>query len=305
MAANLTDKGVYANASDGLTTLANKILQIETGNSTNHYNLKFNNNAYTADNNGNATLTLILQDCQDPISNVDILVSDGIDYYTATTNAQGIATCSVNGIGTYVASYLHLTATCQVISYLFYDDASADLTSTTFGSSYALRSGTSTVTWNSGGYYILTQTGSQRESMMQILPLNGISSDFTVEYDSYVEQVGGSSGLVIYNSATSWEKLTDDADSNKKYWYGYNDGSFHENAFYGNATTYQRWVHHKYTIQGTAFTMEVTDIDTGSIIVSHTETIHFTRNSNTIYGLDSEWQRNTKTRYKNIVAKSL
>ena len=136
--------------------------------------------------------------------------------------------------------------------------------------------------------------------MRELAQLTGVSDNIVIEYDSYVQQVGGSSGLVIYNSSTAWEKLTDDADSSKKLWYGYNNGSFHEDPFYGNITTYQKWVHYRYVIQGNSFSMEVSY--NGSTVVSRTETLHFNRSSSTKYGLDSEWQSNTVTRYKNIQA---
>ena len=136
--------------------------------------------------------------------------------------------------------------------------------------------------------------------MRVLTPLTGITSDFALEYDSYVQGSSGSSGFVIYNSSTAWEKLTDDADSSKKYWYGYNDGSFHETSFYGNTVTNQKWVHYKYTLVGTTFTMEVSY--NNSNVVSRSETIHLTRGSTTKYGLDSEWNANTTTRYKNIKA---
>ena len=189
-------------------------------------------------------------------------------------------------------------------TYYINDDASADNSSTLFGDSIALRSsGANSASWNSNGYYTVTNTGNQKESMRVLAPLDGISGDFILEYDSYVQGSNGSSGLVIYNSATSWEKLTDDADNNKKYWYGYNDGSFHESSFYGSTVTNQKWVHYKYTIQGNSFKMEVTY--DGDTVVTHTETIHLTRGSGTQYGLDSEWQQNTVTRYKNIQAYSI
>ena len=181
------------------------------------------------------------------------------------------------------------------------DDATTDNSSTLFGDSIALRnSGANSTSYNSNGYYTVTNTGNQKESMRVLAPLDGLSGDFILEYDSYVQGSNGSSGLVIYNSATSWEKLTDDADSNKKYWYGYNDGSFHESSFFGSTVTNQKWVHYKYTIQGNTFSMEVTY--NGDTVVTHTETIHLTRTSTTQYGLDSEWQQNTVTRYKNIQA---
>ncbi len=228
-----------------------------------------------------------------------------ISFNTGITNSNGIASVTVSNISsetTFTATYQNVSAVCTVsaLTYIINDDASADNQSTLFGSSIALRNGANTTSWDSTGYYKITNTGSQKESMRVLAPLTGVTDDFVIEYDSYVEQVGGSSGFVIYNSSTAWEKLTDDADSQKKYWYGYNNGSFHETAFYGNTTTYQKWVHYKYTVQGTTFKMEVTYND--STVVTRTETIHFNRSSSTQYGLDCEWQSNTKTRYKNLVA---
>ena len=186
---------------------------------------------------------------------------------------------------------------------IYEDDCSTDNTSD-YGSSITLRnSGTSTLAYNNNGYYTITNTKSQAESFIPITDLTGLTQDFTLEYDSYVEQVGGSSGLVIYNSSTNWIKLTDDADSSKKYWYGYNDGSFHETAFYGTETSYQKWVHYKYTVQDGVFTMKVTYND--NQIAFYVAQIHFAMDSSTQIGLDCEWQRNTVTRYKNIIVKTL
>ena len=225
--------------------------------------------------------------------------------YSSITNQNGIATFNLTGLSTsatYTCSYSNVTDTCTVtvVEYLLYDDASTDQSSTLFGSNINLRNGGTTTTGWNDSYYTITQTSSQRESMRVLNDLTGVASDFCLEYDSYVEQVQGSSGFVIYNSNTAWEKLTDDSNSSKDYWYGYNDGSFHEYKFYGSDTTYQKWVHYKYTIQDTTFTMEVTY--NGNTVVTHTETIHFTRDNTTQYGLDSEWLRNTTTRYKNLVA---
>ena len=189
------------------------------------------------------------------------------------------------------------------IEYFFEDDASADNTSTTFGSSINLRNGgNSTVTWNNDGYYLITQTASQRESMIPLLELTGTTDNFCFEYDSYCEQTGGSSGFVIYNSVTNWCKLTDDCSSDKKLWWGYNTGSFSETALTGTVTTYQKWLHYKYTVKDGTFKMEIFDGDTS--VFSYTATIpsSIVISSSTQFGIDSEWQRNTKTRYKNLVA---
>lgn len=283
----------------------NKVLYIgETG--EHNYSIAFSQSSYTA-SGGSATLEITLLDSNVPVQSASVTVT-GSDSssYTGITNSNGIASVTVSNISsetTFTATYQNVTAVCtvSVLNYLINDDATSDNSSSLFGSSVPLRnSGSNTVSWDNGNYYLVTNSSSQKESMRVLSPLTGVTDDFVFEYDSYVEQVGGSSGFVIYNSSTAWEKLTDDADSSKKYWYGYNNGSFHETAFYGNQTTYQKWVHYKYTIQGTTFTMEVTY--NGDTIVTRTETIHFNRNSTTQYGLDSEWNSNTKTRYKNLQA---
>ena len=53
---------------------------------------------------------------------------------------------------------------------------------------------------------------------------------------------------------------------------------------------------------GNIFTIEITY--DGSVVWSHSEVMHLTRDSTTQYGIDSEWQNNTVTRYKNIKAET-
>ena len=304
----LGQKGVTAtySSSTGLLGLIAKIGDIQTGGGGSCYHIEFEESSYIAVG-GSATVSVYLQSNYAPLSGatVSITGSDGSSY-TCITNNTGIGSCTVSNISastTFTASYSNVSDTATVVpmTYLINDDASVDNSSTLFGNSIALRNnGSNTVAWVSGGGYRITNGGSQIESMRVLSPLTGVTGDFCLEYDSYVEQSGGSSGFVIYNSSTAWEKLTDDADSSKKYWYGYNDGSFHESSFYGNTVTNQKWVHYKYTVQGTSFTMEVTY--NNSTVVTRSETIHFNRSSSTQYGLDCEWASGTKTKYKNLVA---
>ena len=306
----LGQKGVTASydSTTGLLGLIGRISDIQTGGGS-CYHIEFSEASYTAVG-GSATLEVYLQSNYAPLANATVTVT-GSDSssYTGITNSNGIAEIIVTNSGsttiTMTATYSNVSDVCTVIPMAYYinDTASSDSSSTLFGDSIALRNGSNTAAWNSNGYYTITNNGSQKESMRVLAPLTGITGDFVLEYDSYVQQTGGSSGFVVYNSSSAWEKLTDDADSQKKYWYGYNDGSFHETAFYGNTTTYQKWVHYKYTLVGTTFTMEVT-YNNGTV-VSRSETIHFNRSSSTKYGLDCEWQQNTVTRYKNIVAYSI
>ena len=217
--------------------------------------------------------------------------------YTVSDCGISSGTDTVNGVSNTVYS-LH--------SYLVNDDASSDNKSTLFSTGVALRnSGTQSVTYNSNGYYVITNTKSQAESFVPLTALTGKTS-FIVEFDAYCEQVGGSIGFVIYKDSDNWEKLTDDCDNNKKYWEAYKrSGTFTENAEYYtsyNSVTNQKWLHHQYTINGTSFTMKVTDSE-DTVIIDHTLTIPSTvLGADTKYGLDVEWQNNTSTRYKNIKA---
>ena len=222
----------------------------------------------------------------------------------ANITTKGVSASASDGLTTLAGKILQISGDTPTPATVIYeDDCSIDNTSD-YGSSISLRnSGTSTLAYNSDGYYTITNTKNLAESFIPITDLTGLTTNFTLEYDSYVEQVLGSSGLVIYNSSTAWVKLTDDASSDKKYWYGYNDGSFHETAFYGTETSYQKWVHYKYTVQGTTFTMEVTYNDTQ--IAFYTGQIHFTMDSSTKIGLDSEWNSDKVTRYKNIIVKTI
>ena len=305
MAANLTQQGVTSSASEGLTTLAGKILDIQTGGGS-CYKIEFSEDSYTAVG-GSATLEIYLQENYQPKSGATVtVVGSDSSLYSGITNNNGIAQIVVSNINSNVTmtAYSNVRDTCLVkpMQYLLNDAATSDNQSTLFGTYYSLRnSGTNTIGWNSSNYYtVKTQSSGQRESMRVLAPLDGVTDDFIFEYDSYIEGTSGSSGFVIYNGSSSWCKLTDDGDSGKGMWWGYNTGSFVEQKFYGNIVTNRKWVHYKYTIQNGTFTMEVTY--DGSTVVTHSETIPITLSSSTKYGLDSEWNANTTTRYKNLVA---
>ena len=211
---------------------------------------------------------------------------------------------NVSAQTTFTCTYQNVTDTCIVttILYILQDDASVDNSSTLFGNSYALRnSGSNTTGWNSNGYYtVKTQSSGTKESVRIIAPLTGVADDFILEWDAYCEGSDGSSGLVIYNSSTAWEKLSDNCSSMKEVWYGYNNGYYHETKYYSTIVDNGQWTHYKFTMQGNQFSILITL--NGETVWEHTETIHFTRSSSTQYGFNSEWQANRVMRYKNIVA---
>lgn len=158
MADNLVAKGVSASASDGLTTLAGKILDIQTGGSC--YHIEFGEASYTAFG-GSATLEIYLQENYAPKSGATVTVtgSDG-SAYNGITNTNGLAsiTVSVSSETTFTCTYSNVSDTCTVIIpvYLFYDDCSSSSRLSEYGSSVALtssRASTLTYVSSENAYY--------------------------------------------------------------------------------------------------------------------------------------------------------
>lgn len=113
MASNLTAKGVTASASDGLTTLANKILTIQAS----CYHIEFSEDSYVAVG-GSATLEIYLQENYQPKvgANVTVTGSDS-SVYSGITNSNGVATVTVTNIAvetTFTCSYNNVSDTATV-----------------------------------------------------------------------------------------------------------------------------------------------------------------------------------------------
>ena len=155
MAANLVTQGVQASASDGLTTLAGKILDIQGGGSC--YHIEFSEASYTAVG-GSATLEISLQENYAPKSGATVTVT-GSDssLYTGITNTDGVAqvtVTNVSGTVTFTGSYSNVSAQCTVTgqTYLFFDDCSTNRIS-----EYTTK-GNQSITYNSNGYYTISTT---------------------------------------------------------------------------------------------------------------------------------------------------
>ena len=148
MAANLVTKGVQASASDGLTTLAGKILTIPSGGSC--YHIEFSEDSYTAVG-GTATLEILLQENYAPKTGATVTVS-GSDssLYTGLTNNEGIAQVTVNNVSgtvTFTGSYNNVSAQCTVIvgsQVLFYDACDSTYKSSEYGTIIKVSSSTTT-----------------------------------------------------------------------------------------------------------------------------------------------------------------
>ena len=167
MAANLTQQGVTSSPSEGLTTLAGKILDIQTGGGS-CYHIEFSEDSYVA-TGGSATLEIMLQENYAPKSGATVTVT-GSDssLYTGITDSTGLATVtvSVSSTTTFTCSYSNVsdTATVTVSQYIFYDDASVDNSSQYTSYSIQNTSGKVNIAWNSTeqAYAITNNTTSGR-----------------------------------------------------------------------------------------------------------------------------------------------
>lgn len=181
MADNLVAKGVTASASDGLTTLAGKILDIQTGGRC--YHIELDNSAYTT--TGSLTVTATLQNQYQPYANQTVTFTGGTSTVTATTDSNGVATATVtfSASGTLTASYSNVsdTATVTVDTYLFYDacDSSAGLSN--YGSSISIwktNTATANISYDSTeNAYLLKGSGNYNA----IIPITAASN-----LDNYV-----------------------------------------------------------------------------------------------------------------------
>ena len=130
MASNLQAKGVTASASDGLTTLAGKILTIPAGSC---YHIEFSEDSYTAVG-GSATLEIMLQENYAPKSGATVTVT-GSDssLYTGITDSNGLASVTVTNISaetTFTATYSNVSDTCTVTTQNIIFDDSTEYTQT-------------------------------------------------------------------------------------------------------------------------------------------------------------------------------
>ena len=204
MADNLVAKGVTASASDGLTTLAGKILDIQTGGSC--YHIEFSEASYTAVG-GSATLEIYLQENYAPKSGATVTVtgSDG-SLYNGITNTNGLSSISVSVTGetTFTCTYNNVsdTATVTVQTYLYQSDMTTDDGNWTKSNSSGM-----TITYSTDGCTVKGTTSSDRTYYLSssiTLPTN-----FVVEYDITAYALGAynnSTEFVVHNSKILFER---------------------------------------------------------------------------------------------------
>ena len=96
-----------------------------------NYSLAFSQSSYTA-SGGSCTVECTLLDNGVAVSGETVTFSDGTSQYSGITNSNGVASytfTSVTAGFTCTATYNSATATCTVVTHLFYDDCTSDQTS--------------------------------------------------------------------------------------------------------------------------------------------------------------------------------
>ena len=252
MAANLTSKGVTASANDGLTTLAGKILDIQTGGGGSCYHVNFTDNSLTYSDwsftsNGHiAILEVYLQNQYQAYPGQTVTLSDGTNTYTATTNANGLATFTPTitaSSTTFTASFTGTSDTITVTksTFHFIDKCDSSSNLTHYGSSvpiYTSTSGTpaSTIAYSStmGAYDVHpTNTSTTYYSMIPITDLNN-KTDYIFEFKLYCNLSKSSNDIGVY---------CDNKDDNTSVGYGVTL-NIYNHRFYGRGfipgTSYSR-----------------------------------------------------------------
>ena len=313
MADNLVAKGVTASASDGLTTLAGKILDIQTGGSC--YHIEFSEASYTAVG-GSATLEVYLQENYAPKSGASVTVtgSDG-SVYNGITNSQGLAEITVSNITgtvTFTASYSNVTDTCTVTAqtYLFYDDCSSSSGLSNYSLLTLRGSASPTLTFDSTNRcYVLANSTSSSEgqSLMAIDSLAGENS-YTMQFKTkpynttdnggtgyaykgsngmysiyYMYKTGSSdSGNITINQGSSDSKQT-------------NIGSNHRN----------EWLTHLITVSNGKVTYVLKDSTDTALYTGSAFTPSKGIQSDTKPGITILWWNTSKVFVKDIIVEAL
>ena len=308
MADNLVAKGVTASASDGLTTLAGKILDIQTGGSC--YHIEFGEASYTAIG-GSATLEIYLQENYAPKSGASVTVtgSDG-SVYNGITNSQGIASVTVSNISTtitFTTSYSNVTDACTVnpAIYIINDDASVDNSSTLFGSYISLRNnGTNSVTYNpSTPCYVLKNTRGSSESLRPYSALNGYTNSFKLTVRSKnINSDCCPIGLYYYLDNNNWGGVKDEGTviwiSSKT------NGSFTESNKGGNDHRYNEMTH-EFIYDSVNNTLTINRYYNGAIEHTQVMNIPITLTSSVKWGTSTTWYNNTTREIYEIIAEPI
>lgn len=312
MADNLVAKGVTASASDGLTTLAGKILDIQTGGSC--YHIEFSEASYTAIG-GSATLTVYLQENYAPKNGASVTVtgSDG-SVYNGITNNQGIASVTVSNVSTattFTASYSNVSDTCTVTvgpSYLLYDDCSSSSGLSNYGSSAVVfeRNSTNTLAFNTDEYLLSGSTCCF--SGREVLAMHGVDDGrLRIKFKLNTTSNAAYNQFCIFCTDKT-------VNNNPPYEYGCrvrNDKKFQyfsigsESTIYTHSVAYSTdWFYLEAIKEGTSWTIKLYDSSLTEL-ATDTRTLSSMTDPNWYFALLTEKGTRYSVHIKEVIAESL
>lgn len=310
MADNLQTMGVSdALASDGLTTLAGKILDIQTGGSC--YHIEFSEASYTAIG-GSATLEIYLQESYAPKSGASVTVtgSDG-SVYNSITNSQGIASVTVSNVSTattFTASYSNVSDTCTVTvqTYLLYDDCSSSSGLSNYGSSVVFeRNSTNTLAFNTDEYLLSGSTCCF--SGREVLAMQGVDDGrLRIKFKMNTTSNAAYNQFCIF--------CTDQTLPQSSYPYGTrvrNDKKFQyftigsESTIYTHSVAYSTdWFYLEAIKEGTSWTIKLYDSSLTQL-ATDTRTLSSMSNPNWYFALLTDKGTNYSIHIKEVLAEAL
>lgn len=309
LATNLTNKGVTASYTDGLTTLANKVLTIPQGSGGHCYGVVFDSTS-TIGVQGTATVGVTLYDNYAVLPNTSItLTGNDNSTYTATTNSQGYVTFTTSGTSgttiSYSITYQGVTKNCSVtyISHLFYDECNSASGLSNYGSPLVVRgSGTATLGYNSNGYYTGTITGtSAYQTMYPITSLTGTTNfKFSIELQPS-SGTNVSCGMVIRNDANNYHSYF--TTYQNKFYENYKKNGSETETNLGSLTVMNIWQRYEFIVNSTnnTITVNIYNVDTDALVATYSRTLQITIDSNTEIGITQGWQTNNVVYIRNIV----
>lgn len=313
LATNLTNKGVTASYTDGLTTLANKMLTIPQGSGGHCYGVVFDSTSIIGVQ-GTATVGVTIYDNYAPLSNVTVtLTGSDSSTRTATTNSQGYTTFTVAGtLGntiTYSMTYQGVTKTCSVtyITHLFFDECNNASGLSNYGSPLVVRgSGTATLGYDSNGYYTGTITGTSAYQTMYPIPSLTGTANFKFSIELYpTNGTNVSCGMVIRTDANNYHSYF--TTYQNKFYENYKKNGSETETNLGSLTVMNIWQRYEFIVNSTnnTITVNVYDIDTDALVVTYSRTLQITIGSTTEIGITQGWQNNNIVRIRNIVVDPL
>lgn len=310
MAANLVAQGVTgASASDGLTTLADKILDIQTGGGS-CYHIEFNEASYTA-SGGSATLELTLQSNYAPLSGATVSVT-GSDSssYTCTTNSNGVGTVTVTGVTsetTFTASYNNVSDTCTVTvsNVLFFDDATSNHTDWYSTTNFT----NATLSYGTGYYQMKMNANAIRDLWIKDLT---VSNNVKITVDLKITTTTNTQcGLLVMNSSKNKGVTAFYEYQSSKSGYAFstvtqvNDhGNKIKTDTYLSQSQLNNWVTQELVIYGSSIVYKLYDSNS-NLLATYSTTYSDLGSTGNVVGLMMSYNNSMICQFKNLKVEAL